>query len=150
VKTFYRKRPQERAWHFCSNCENWPEAAYEERDSLNPPPEFCPTCIQNQRQQGCLWARMDASRNRKIVQKKIRTCWGISQVATGRTTHAEKPLWFSRRIPFGSSLLYLHFHEPSIGSPSLLRNLSLSRSNDRRGDPSDYRGCITANIIAYE
>jgi hypothetical protein len=43
----------------CSNCENWPKAAYEERDSVNPPPEFCPICIQSQRRQCCMWARTE-------------------------------------------------------------------------------------------
>ena len=63
-RTFYRKLPKETAWHFCRNCENWPQAAYEERDNHYPPHEFCRRCIQKHRDERCEWANVELSQAR--------------------------------------------------------------------------------------
>ncbi|HET7596851.1 MAG TPA: hypothetical protein VFK15_07955 [Burkholderiales bacterium] len=41
----YRRSPHQAAWHFCRNCPQWPEAAFEER-SIEPRREaLCPECV---------------------------------------------------------------------------------------------------------
>ena len=60
-QTFYRKLPNETAWHFCRNCEKWPHAGFEERDNYNPPHEFCHDCIKKHRDERCEWANIELS-----------------------------------------------------------------------------------------
>lgn len=42
----YRKRKGSMydAWHFCSNCSNWPRSDYEERSTKPTSGEFCNEC----------------------------------------------------------------------------------------------------------
>ena len=38
-------------WHFCSNCSNWPVTDFDKHDHDAPPlGEFCPECVEKQRQ----------------------------------------------------------------------------------------------------
>jgi len=61
TKTFYRKLPSEKVWHFCRNCEHWPRSGYEQRDSSDPPYSFCNGCIQMHRDGKCEWFHEEAS-----------------------------------------------------------------------------------------
>jgi CheY-like chemotaxis protein len=54
TKTFYRKKHNTDLWHFCSNCTNWPVVDFNKHDHSAPPlGEFCPECVENQRQGTC-------------------------------------------------------------------------------------------------
>ena len=61
TKTLYRKLPRENVWHFCRNCEHWPQSGYEQRDSSDPPYSFCNGCIQKHRDGKCEWFHEEAS-----------------------------------------------------------------------------------------
>jgi hypothetical protein len=65
VKTFYRKLPRENVWHFCRNCEHWPQSSFEQRDSSDPPYSFCNGCIQMHRDGKCEWFHEEASPPRR-------------------------------------------------------------------------------------
>ncbi len=65
TKTFYRKLPRESVWHFCRNCEHWPQSSYEQRDSSDPPYSFCNGCIQKHRDGKCEWFHEEASPAKK-------------------------------------------------------------------------------------
>jgi CheY-like chemotaxis protein len=54
----YRKKHNTDLWHFCSNCTNWPVTDFDKHD-LGAPPlgEFCPECVENQRQGNCAQPR---------------------------------------------------------------------------------------------
>ena len=60
MRTFYRKYNLTEIWHFCRNCENWPQRYYEE--TADPPAiGFCLSCIQNHRDDRCEWAHLEES-----------------------------------------------------------------------------------------
>ena len=40
----YRRRKGKDAWHFCSNCSNWPKSGYEKRSSRPATGEQCNQC----------------------------------------------------------------------------------------------------------
>ena len=61
TKTLYRKLPRENVWHFCRNCEHWPQSGYEQRDSSDPPYSFCNGCIQKHRDGKCEWFHEEGS-----------------------------------------------------------------------------------------
>jgi hypothetical protein len=60
AKTYYRKLPRDNVWHFCTNCENWPQSRYEQRDNSDPPNSFCADCIQKHRDGKCEWLNEEA------------------------------------------------------------------------------------------
>ena len=70
-RTFYRKLPDEQAWHFCRNCPSWPRAGYEERDNRNPPHEFCRGCIEMHHEETCDWANVELSPARSYRRSEI-------------------------------------------------------------------------------
>jgi hypothetical protein len=50
LRTFYRKLPHENVWHFCRECENWPQFGYGERDDTDSRSvTFCARCIEHHR-----------------------------------------------------------------------------------------------------
>jgi hypothetical protein len=65
TKTLYRKLPRENVWHFCRNCEHWPQSGFEQRDSSDPPYSFCNGCIQMHRDGKCEWFNEEASPPRR-------------------------------------------------------------------------------------
>ena len=68
--TSYRKNHNTDLWHFCSNCTNWPVRDFDKYDHGAPLGEFCPECVENQRQGKCAQShRIQASAS--IVRKKI-------------------------------------------------------------------------------
>ena len=71
TKTSYRKKHNTDLWHFCSNCTNWPVTDFHKHDPGAPPmDEFCPECVEHQRQGTCTQAsRREASAS--ICRKKI-------------------------------------------------------------------------------
>jgi len=40
----YRRRKGSDAWHFCSNCSNWPTSSYDEQSQKPTTGEFCNEC----------------------------------------------------------------------------------------------------------
>ena len=60
AKAYYRKLPRDNVWHFCRNCENWPQSRYEQRDNSDPPNSFCADCIQKHRDGKCEWLNEEA------------------------------------------------------------------------------------------
>ena len=62
IRTFYRKLPHENVWHFCRNCENWPQFGYGERKDIDfHSATFCPRCIQHHRESQCEWVHLELS-----------------------------------------------------------------------------------------
>jgi hypothetical protein len=60
MRTFYRKLPHEDFWHFCRQCENWPQFGYGERDDTDSiSSAFCPRCIQHHRSSQCEWLHLE-------------------------------------------------------------------------------------------
>jgi CheY-like chemotaxis protein len=67
----YRKKHHTDLWHFCSNCTNWPVTDFDKHD-LGAPPlhEFCPECVENQRQGNCAQPR-ETEASARSDRKKI-------------------------------------------------------------------------------
>jgi CheY-like chemotaxis protein len=69
--TSYRKKHNTDVWHFCSNCTNWPVTDFDKHDHDAPPlGEFCPECVENQRQ-GTRALRRGTRPSASIGRKKI-------------------------------------------------------------------------------
>ena len=68
-RTFYRKLPHEHVWHFCRNCESWPQFGYGERkDTDFHSATFCPKCIQHHRASQCEWVHLELSPDPRFPQ----------------------------------------------------------------------------------
>lgn len=62
IRTFYRKLPHEKVWHFCRKCENWPQFGYGEREDTDCRSLiFCPRCIEHHRTSHCEWVHLELS-----------------------------------------------------------------------------------------
>lgn len=60
LRTFYRKSNLTDIWHFCRECESWPQRYYEE--TADPPViGFCLSCIQKHRDERCQSAYLEES-----------------------------------------------------------------------------------------
>jgi CheY-like chemotaxis protein len=69
--TSYRKKHHKDLWHFCSNCTNWPVKDFDKHDDGAPPlGEFCPECLENQRQGTCAQSR-ETRPSASTARKKI-------------------------------------------------------------------------------
>jgi CheY-like chemotaxis protein len=67
----YRKTHNTDFWHFCSNCSNWPVTDFDKHDHDAPPmDEFCPECVEHQRQGTCTQAS-GREAGASIARKKI-------------------------------------------------------------------------------
>ena len=56
TKASYRRLRHADIWHFCSNCENWPNSDYEEKGGDDPPLDrLCSDCVEQQRDGKCQW-----------------------------------------------------------------------------------------------
>ncbi|MPZ75088.1 MAG: response regulator [Deltaproteobacteria bacterium] len=56
TKASFRRLQHADLWHFCSNCENWPNSGYEEKDNGDPPLDrLCSGCVEKQREGKCQW-----------------------------------------------------------------------------------------------
>jgi hypothetical protein len=49
----YRRRKGKDAWHFCSNCSNWPASDYDERQRKPTTGELCIQCRAKNRDGNC-------------------------------------------------------------------------------------------------
>lgn len=49
----YRKRKGTDAWHFCTNCSNWPTSDYDSASTKPSSGEFCNECLAKDRQGNC-------------------------------------------------------------------------------------------------
>jgi CheY-like chemotaxis protein len=69
--TSYRKKHNTDLWHFCSNCKNWPVTDFDKHDHGAPPmDEFCPECLEHQRQGTCAPPSVRET-SASIARKKI-------------------------------------------------------------------------------
>ena len=49
----YRKRKDKDAWHWCTNCSNWPTANFVKRDSKPTSDELCNQCKSKEASETC-------------------------------------------------------------------------------------------------
>jgi CheY-like chemotaxis protein len=71
TKIFYRKKHNTALWHFCSNCKNWPVVDFDKHDQVAPPlDDFCPECVENQRQGTCAQTS-ETQATAPVARKKI-------------------------------------------------------------------------------
>lgn len=49
----YRRRKDEDAWHFCTNCSKWPTSDYIERDDKPTDGELCNECRAKEKSNNC-------------------------------------------------------------------------------------------------
>jgi hypothetical protein len=57
MRTFYRRSTLTEIWHFCRECENWPQHYQEIADP--PVIGFCLSCIQRHRDERCQSAHLE-------------------------------------------------------------------------------------------
>ena len=49
----YRQKKGKDAWHFCSNCSNWPLSEFNSKTSKPTSDEFCNQCLAKEKNNNC-------------------------------------------------------------------------------------------------
>lgn len=49
----YRRKRGKDAWHFCTNCDNWPTSDYETSGTKPTSGEFCNQCLSKEKNGNC-------------------------------------------------------------------------------------------------
>lgn len=53
ASTYRKRKGSYDAWHFCSNCSNWPTSNYEERHTKPTTGELCNECKAKDARKDC-------------------------------------------------------------------------------------------------